>query len=148
MSWQIMTHFEISWKLSLEPKKKLRTLCTKYCIVVTIYHHFTYIDWIQNFYCSQAPISLVGYFVDLAIGAFTYGLYNFPGICGIWKRFKSEHCRAVVKQSIQVFPGGEKVRYGQQITGLRVVRFQNKNILFLHQQRCGTFSFHFPFHFK
>lgn len=147
MSWQIMTHFEISWNLSLEPKKELRTLCTKYCIVVTIYHHFTYIDWIQNFYCSQAPISLVGYFVDLAIGAFTYGLYNFPGICGIWKRFKSEHCRAVVKQSIQVFPGGEKVRYGQQITGLRVVRFQNKNIFISSPTTLWYFLFPFSLSF-
>ena len=45
----------------------------------------TYTDWIQNFYCSQAPIFLISHLVDLAIGAFTYGLYNFPSICGIWK---------------------------------------------------------------
>lgn len=65
--------------------KKLKTQCPQNITLWLQFTTITYTDWIQNFYCSQAPIFLVSYFIDLAIGAFTYGLYNFPGISRIWK---------------------------------------------------------------
>lgn len=148
LSWQIMTHFEISsqvsWKLTVEPGTKLKTQCSWNTIS---WLQFTYTNWIQNFYCCQAPISLVSYLVDLAICSFTYGLYNFPGICGIWKRFKSKHRGVVMKQSIQMFPGGEisllcatDHRFGgSRLSKWEYIYFFTSNLMVL--------SFHFPFLF-
>lgn len=117
-----------------------------YCVQFTT---VTYTDWIQNFYRSQPPISLVSYLVDLAIGAFTYGLYNFPGIGGIWKRFKSKHRGTVMKQSIQSFPGGEKsflCATDQRIRGRGPVK--QEYFYFLASNLVVLFLFFFPFCFK
>lgn len=153
MSWQIRTYFEIScqvsWKLSLELEKKLETQRAWNTALWLQFTTITYTDRIQNFYCSQAPISLVSYPVDLAIGAFTYGLYNFPGVRGIWKWFKSKHRGAVMKQSIQMFPSGEKsllcaIDHSTEGSGLS----KQEYLCFLTSNLVVLFLFIFPFYFK
>lgn len=69
----------------LDKEKKLKAQSAQNTRMWSQFTTVTYTDGVQNFHCSQTPVSLVGYFVDLAISAFTNGLYNLPGVHRIRK---------------------------------------------------------------
>lgn len=64
-------------------------------------NRLAYIDWVQHFHCSLAPILLVGHSVHFSIGSFTNGLHYIPVTRWVAQGLNADHAGFVSIQPIE-----------------------------------------------